>query len=283
MDKLGILGPPGTHSEAAALYLENLLHSGRETVVYDEIFEALRAVETGDVTAALVPVENSLEGSINITLDVLASVDDLCVTRELIWPVHNFLVGKGEKRQIKKIYSHPQPISQCRQYILNNYPAAEIVTVSSTAKAAQAAAAADAADGVAAICTARAGALNNLNIFARHIEDNSANSTRFLEIARRSEQTAPVHSDKMLIICNIDGKKAGTLCDVLQEFARRGINLTRIESRPARTQLGEYIFFFDLETDMPPHIRRAAVTAVRQKSIWLKELGEFPVITAQDT
>lgn len=280
MDKLAILGPQGTHSEAAALYLENLLHLNRERVVYAEIYDALQAVKETRVAAALVPVENSLEGSINITLDVLSTTDDLCVTRELVWPVHNCLAGKGEKQNIKKIYSHPQPISQCRRYITNNFSQAEIVAVSSTAKAAQIVAAADTADGAAAICTARACELNRLTVFDRNIEDNPTNSTRFLEISRRRERQAAQNSDKMLVICNIDGEKAGTLCDVLQEFAKRGINLTRIESRPARTKLGEYIFFLDLATDTAPHIRREAVSAVRQKSIWLKELGGFPVIKA---
>ena len=111
-----------------------------------------------------------------------------------------------------------------------------------------------------------------------------ANSTRFFEVARQgSTGSAPSASggDKVLVICQIDGSRAGSLVDVLLEFSRRGINMTRIESRPARTQLGDYIFFFDLDTDAGEEMLAEAIAAVRAKCSWLKNLGRFPVLTAK--
>ena len=127
MKKMGILGPKGTHSEAAAYYLNGVLGTPCEMVEYGEIFEALAAVSEGEVETALVPVENSLEGAVNITLDMLARSDDLRVLQELIWPVHNQLMAMPGVKDIRRIFSHPQPISQCRAYLRDHCPMAELV------------------------------------------------------------------------------------------------------------------------------------------------------------
>ena len=281
MERMGILEPRGTHSEAAAIKLNGILTAKVELVIFKEIFEVLHAVEENKIDAAFVPVENSLEGSINITLDTLAH-NDFIVTRELIYPVHNFLMAReGVKLSaVKKIFSHAQPISQCRKYLQKNFPNAEIISTSSTARAAETVANSEIVEGCAAICTERGGTLNGLQILAREIQDNLANSTRFLEVRRRPKNfnVFKTFGDKNSIICQIDGSKAGALHEVLGEFARRNINMTRIESRPARTELGAYIFFFDLEVDNFRRQLFESVEAVRRKSIWLKNLGIFPVI-----
>ena len=159
MEKMGVLGPLGTHSEAAAHYLTSLLPEQRELVVYPDIFAVIQAVETGEVDFCLVPVENSLEGAINITLDTLARSDDLQVMRELIWPVHNQLMARPGVETVRRIYSHPQPISQCWGYLQAHYPDAEVVKVSSTARAAELVAREPVENGAAAICTRRGGGL----------------------------------------------------------------------------------------------------------------------------
>ena len=181
-------------------------------------------------------------------------------------------------------FSHAQPLSQCRSYLQQQYPAAELVATASTAKAARLVAASRMDEGCAAICTKRAGELYGLQTLAVEIQDNMANCTRFFEVRRASglRPTAGEVLDKVLIICQIDGQRAGSLCDVLQEFARCSVNMTRIESRPARTELGAYIFFFDLETSTSRKNLEASIEAVRKKSIWLKNLGEFPVIVAKN-
>ena len=282
MKKMGVLGPLGTHSEAAAQYLSRLLPERPELLVYPDIFAVIQAVEDGEVDSCLVPVENSLEGAINITLDTLARSADLFVESELIWPVHNQLMARPGTQKICRIYSHPQPISQCRGYLQQHYPQAELIKVASTARAAEIVAQEPRGMGAAAICTERGGELNGLVTVAKEIQDNMANATRFFELRRvTAAPQAPIGpAQKMLVICEIDGQKAGALYDVLKEFADRGVNMTRIESRPARTELGAYIFFFDLEVADNEAALREAVAAVARKSKWLKDLGSFPVVRA---
>lgn len=282
MKKMGVLGPWGTHSEAAAQYLSRLLPERPELLVYPDIFAVIQAVEDGEVDSCLVPVENSLEGAINITLDTLARSDDLFVASELIWPVHNQLMARPGTQKICRIYSHPQPISQCRGYLQQHYPEAELIKVASTARAAEIVAKEPRGMGAAAICTKRGGELNGLVTVATEIQDNMANATRFFELRRvTAAPQAPIGpAEKMLVICEIDGQKAGALYDVLKEFADRGVNMTRIESRPARTELGAYIFFFDLDVADNEEALRTSVEAVARKSKWLKDLGSFPVVRA---
>lgn len=282
MKKMGVLGPLGTHSEAAAQYLSRLLPERPELLVYPDIFAVIQAVEDGEVDSCLVPVENSLEGAINITLDTLARSDDLFVASELIWPVHNQLMARPGTQKICRIYSHPQPISQCRSYLQQHYPEAELIKVASTARAAEIVAKEPRGMGAAAICTKRGGELNGLVTVAAEIQDNMANATRFFELRRvTAAPQAPIGpAEKMLVICEIDGQKAGALYDVLKEFADRGVNMTRIESRPARTELGAYIFFFDLDVADNEEALRTSVAAVARKSKWLKDLGSFPVVRA---
>jgi len=271
---MGVLGPAGTHSEAAAVYLKKETGEDYRLVLYADIFDCLQAVENGDVDSALVPVENSLEGAINITLDTLARSGSLTVWRELIWPVHNQLLAR-RRGEIKRIYSHAQPISQCRDFLQKHYPQAELIKVASTARAAEIVAESPADSGSAAIATARAGEILGLVPIAKEIQDSAANCTRFFQVGREVLNFLP--KEKLLIICQIDGQKAGALFEVLKEFAQRGINMTRIESRPARTELGAYIFFFDLEYHDAPQLA-ASLAAVEKKSIWLRNLGTFPVL-----
>ncbi len=279
MTRMGILGPKGTHSEAAGRYLQHYLQNKSELVLYDDIFDCLRAVELRQIDTAFVPVENSLEGSVNITLDMLAHSDSLRVVRELIWPVHNYLMARPGTKTVRRVFSHPQPISQCWTFLKSNYPQAECVKTASTARAAQLVAGQNPEAGWAAICTRRAGELNGLVTVAAEIQDNMANCTRFFEVQRRSAPVPRDHADKVLIICQIDGSRSGALCEILEEFARRRVNMTRIESRPARTKLGDYIFFFDLDTRTDPQNLQDSIQAVANKCIWLKNLGAFPVYT----
>ena len=281
MKKIGLLGPKGTHSEEAALWLKKFLREDWRLEICADIFDVLTAVREQTFDAGLVPVENSLEGSINVTLDTLARSDTLTVARELVWPVKNFLLTKptANVQAVKKIFSHAQPLAQCRNFLRQNFPEAEIVSTASSARAAEIVT--EAKEIFAAIGTERAAKLNGLA--ATKIPADANNFTRFFEIRHRPRDAAPIETfdgDKILLICQIDGSRAGSLCDVLAEFARRNVNLTRIESRPARTIMGAYIFFFELDTDAGDDKLRDAIRAVYDKSIWLKNLGTFPVINA---
>ena len=185
------------------------------------------------------------------------------------------------KEDITTIYSHPQPLAQCRQYLKANFPKARLVSVASTAQAAEMVAQAGERGGTAAICTARAGEIYGLRAIAGEIQDSMVNCTRFYEIRRGPAPSLPeTEAGRALIICQIDGQRAGSLCEVLEEFAHRQVNMTRIESRPARTALGVYIFFFDLEVEAGRSRQplEDAIAAVRARSLWLKDLGRFPVL-----
>ena len=276
--KMGILGPVGTHSEAAALYLKTWRRRDAQLICFADIGECIHAAFEGAVDTAFVPVENSLEGAITVTLDMLAHTDALCVRREVIWPVHHYLMARAQGQGLRRIYSHAQPIAQCRDYLLRRYPQAELMRTASTARAAEIVGASSPADGAAAICTRRAGELHGLIEVAGEIEDRGSNCTRFFEIARVGAIPPPAEPpDTILCICRLDGTRPGALYEVLGEFARRGVNLTRIESRPARTELGAYIFFFDLDAHCDPAVLRAAIDAVEGRSVWVKIAGAFPV------
>ena len=281
--KMGVLGPVGTHSEAAARYLMAWQSMDREIVCFGDIGECLHAVETGAVDSAFVPVENSLEGAIAVTLDTLARSDTLRVRREVIWPVHNYLMARHSDGEIRVVYSHAQPIAQCRDFLLQHYPQAELIKTASTARAAEIVGASPVDAGAAAICTRRAGALNGLVEIAGRIEDRGSNCTRFFEVVRDGAAMSHAEAaDTVLLVCQIDGTRPGALYDVLGEFAHRAVNLTRIESRPARTELGAYLFFFDLDAHSAADAVRASIDAVAEKSVWLKVLGVFPVHTAHN-
>ncbi|EAX47127.1 Prephenate dehydratase [Thermosinus carboxydivorans Nor1] len=269
---VGYLGPRGTHSEEVAL----CLYRGEKGrfIPFASIDAAIRAVETGEVMECLVPVENSLEGSVNITLDTLAHDVNLFITREMVWPVkHNLLVKAGTKH-INVVVSHPQALAQCRHYLARFYPGVELKPVESTAEAAYLVA--SGAKNHAAIASLRAGEIYGLETVAADIQDNPNNYTRFIVLAQRP---ADVRSGrrKTSVVCQINGERPGSLCDVLQEFARRNVNLTKIESRPARTGLGVYIFFLDIDGDIDDDNVHAAVSAVKLKSLWFKNLGSYPV------
>lgn len=281
--RMGYLGPAGTHSEAAARFLLGQQSVSAELVPFADIYAAMSATTSGQVDTCLVPVENSLEGAINITLDTLAGGNRLVVEREFVWAVHNQLLGRGEASQAQTIYSHPQPFSQCREWLRRHCPKARLVETASTAAAARFAAQADPGARVAAIGTERAAELYGLAVLARDIEDNPHNYTRFYELRHAEPQRLPDgRTGKALVICDLDGSKPGALYSVLGEFAGRGINLSRIESRPCRTQFGEYLFFFDLIVEPGNRAAlRESIDAVRRRCLWLRDLGEFPVSASE--
>ena len=232
--------------------------------------------------SALVPAENSIEGAVNITLDTLAERDDLQIQRELIWDIHHQLMARCPAEEVRAIYSHPQPLAQCRRFLKERFPMARLLTTASTARAAKIVA--GGAEGAAAICTTRAGELYDLTPIATEIQDDMRNCTRFYQLRRPPFPPLPDGAaGRAAIVCQIEGGKAGSLCDVLLEFSSRQVNMTRIESRPARTALGIYIFFFDLEIEAGRSRTplEDAVAAVRKKSLWLKDLGRFPVLGKQ--
>lgn len=272
--KLAFLGPHGTNSEEAAICMNKICKKNMELVACDTIYDAIWAVAKNKVDYCLVPVENSIEGSVRITLDTLAHDVDLKIEAELVWSVHNQLLVKNANVPIHTIISHAQPLAQCREYLKTHYPNVKIEAVASTARAAEKVS--RLGEGYAAIATKSAGNLYNLQLIDSDIQDKEDNFTRFILLTKRENDEKLATPANMMLICQIDGR-AGSLYELLGDFAKRKVNMTRIESRPARTGLGEYIFFIEIDVDVEAKILQEALEAVEKKCFWLKNLGAFPV------
>lgn len=269
MTRLAYLGPPGTFTEEAALRYQaaaQLLPFASEAAVAS-------AVESGMADEGVLAIENSLEGSVTRTLDVLIHETQLIIRHELILPIeHCLIVPPGTTAEdVRVIYSHPQGLNQCRKFTERCFP-----------KAAQEAALSNAAaveemlgvEGGAAIGPAQAAALYDAQVLARGIQDNPHNQTRFVVLG--STDSEPTGRDKTSIAFTVAHDRPGTLVDVLHEFADRAINLTKIESRPSREELGIYIFLVDLEGHRSEPAVAEALAAVEAKAFFFRVLGSYP-------
>ena len=266
--RIGALGPEGSYSEKAAL----LWSRGRPeaTLVYFNDFEGvLEAVQAGRLEAGIVPVENSLEGAVTVVMDLLFRLD-VVIVGEVNVPIRHCLVGRGEG-EVKVILSHPQALAQCRQYLREHYPEAEIRTTGSTSHAARLA---QEFPEMAAIAGADTAEKYGLHILAREIQDASDNVTRFIAAARK--MAAATGRDKTSLVIYLDRDRPGALFSILEEFAKHNINLTRIESRPSRKGLGDYYFYIDLEGHIDDSAIEQAITSIKEKAAMVRVLGSYP-------
>ena len=272
MPKLGFLGPKGTFShEAANEYLKRKTDYTAHD--YASIPEIILAVDRGELDEAIVPIENSLEGAINVTLDVLAFEVDLMIKAEVVINIcPNLLVKKGtDPANIKCIVSHPQALGQCRKYISANYPGAEVKSAYSTAGAAEAVV--NGNGDIAAIGSLTVAEMYGLDVIASGIQDGYNNMTRFVVLSKTDG--IKTGSDKTSIVFSTEDKP-GSLYRVLDIFNLWDINMTRIESRPAKNRLGKYIFFVDIQGHRDDADIRDALTMVKRKTSFFKFLGSYP-------
>lgn len=271
----GYLGPRGTFSEEAAMLYCNEEDELVPLPSFNEIFDSLK---TGKVTRGVIPVENSLEGAVNLCMDLLYTSSFVEVVGEIVLPVKQYLMApKGMRiRDIKELYSISQVIGQSNSYINEYLPDAEIYF---TASSAQAAELVKEKEGRALIGSRRLSELYDLEILAEEIQDSSNNYTRFFVIANQLDvENGFPELDKEYktsIICAPTVNKAGVLYNILGEFKREEINLTRIESRPSKRQLGEYIFYIDMEGHQKNRHVRIALEGVKQKSSFFRILGSY--------
>ncbi len=278
MKRIGFLGPKGTFSHEALIeYVGN--NKDFIPCDYSSIPDILIAAHNGEIDEAIVPVENSIEGAINATLDMMAGAGDLLIHSEIIINIRqNLLVRKGmKKEEIKCILSHPQPLGQCREYLNKEFPKAEIKAVYSTAGAAI-----EVAKGCgdcAAIGSIVSAKEYGLEVLFKNIQDGSNNLTRFVVLAKNdSERTG---NDKTSIVFStLD--KPGCLYSILDIFNLWDINMTRIESRPAKDRLGRYIFFVDIKGHRKDEDVRDALTMIRRKTSFYKFLGSYPEYVLDD-
>jgi prephenate dehydratase len=273
--RTGYLGPPGTFAEEALL----ALGTATEAVPYPTVVDCFRAVREGEVPEALVPIENSIEGSVNQTLDQLAAArDELKIRAEVVHPVRHHLIARRDlaPAELTRILSHPHATAQCQEYLRRHAPDAEIVAANSTADAVRTVSTSD--EPWAAIGTLRAADLYGCHVIAPDISDTDGNSTRFVLLGTEPAPAVGPGRFRTSIICALERDRPGALLAILQEFAMRAVNLSKLESRPTKTGLGRYLFFIDIdgsrERDLPVD---AAITAIEQQGVAkVSFLGSYP-------
>jgi prephenate dehydratase len=278
---VGFLGPPGTFTEEALRATLDERASGgieRRFVPYQAMQDTIEAVSTGEVDCAIVPIENSIEGSVSATLDVLAhEIDNLQIVREVRHPIRHCLLARPgvTLEQVTKVISHPHANGQCRIWLRQNLPGRPAEAANSTANAVERVA--SASEPWAAIGNRLAGATYGCQVLAADIEDHPDNETRFIFLARQRERQDWFEPYKTSIVCEIVKNQPGALLLILQEFAFRHINLSKVESRPSKRRLGDYIFIIDMEGKVDDAPVADALRCLCCKLPRLTVLGSYPV------
>jgi len=263
------LGPKGTFSETAAMKHFGLAAEGAPMPSIDEVY---RAVQAGTSDFGVVPVENSTEGAVGRSLDLMPQ-SPLKVCGEVLIPVHHHLMSKGagDLAAIRRVFSHSQSLAQCHEWLNANLPKAERIAVASNAEAARRASEEPAS---AAVAGDAAATHYGLAIHASNIEDEPNNTTRFLVMG--NYEPRPTGRDKTSLVLSAKNR-AGAVYEMLTPFARRGVSMTKFESRPSRVALWDYLFFVDIEGHRDdPHVAEA-LTEVGGIAGYLKVLGSYPM------
>jgi len=265
--RVAYLGPEHTYSHQAALG-----HFGASAafVPQSSIPAVFQALEKDWVEFGVVPVENSTEGSVTTTLDLLIDAP-LLIVGEILLPIRHALMSlSGKPAEIRRIYSHQQSLAQCRGYLAANYPHCEQEALSSNALAAKRAAEEPSS---AAIASAEAAAAYGLKVIAEGIQDSAQNTTRFLVLGKHPVPRSG--ADKTTVLFAV-ADKVGALNEALGLFARNGINMSKIESRPMRSRPWEYLFFVDLKGHREDAKLKRALTALGRRTLFLKACGSYP-------
>ena len=270
----GYFGPAGTFTHQALLTLPA---QRGEALPYPTVGQALQAVRDGEVTAVLVPIENSVEGGVSATLDNLTYGDPLVITREILLPVQFTLFGRPGTRlaDVKHVLTHPHAAAQCRSWLASHLPDAAVTEGGSTA-----AAAAEVADPGsrfdAAICARVAGEMYRLSPLAEGIADNADAVTRFVLVSRPGPVGSPTGADKTTMVLFMRENHPGALLEILEQFASRGVNLSRIESRPTKRTLGDYCFSVDAEGHVDDARVAEALMGLHRVCAEVVFLGSYP-------
>ncbi len=272
---IAFLGPEGTFSEEALL--AHLPAGEYHPFPYPSIRDVLKAVQAGEAPLGIVPIENSLEGSVVVTLDSLAfGFDDLRIVREVTWQVHQQLIARRpvDFDRVTKIISIPHAYGQCREFIREHLDGVEHEATDSTAEAVRRVSRVDRP--WVAIGTRLAAEMYECVVVAPDVDDAPDNRTRFVFVSRDEAPQDAGDNFKTSIVCGIDQDQPGSLLMILSEFAYRYVNLTKVESRPSKQGLGDYIFFIDMvgRASDPPIAQ--ALSCLGCKLTWLKVLGSYP-------
>jgi prephenate dehydratase len=277
--RVAFLGPAGTFTEEA---LRASAPGPVDEVPYPSIYETVMAVHDGQADMAVVPIENSLEGSVTTTLDLLAGeAADVQIAKEFVLPVSHNLIVREELTlgRITRVISHPQATPQCARFLRERLPQAERVAAGSTADAARTVA--ESTEPWAAIGSRLAAELYGAIVLVEGIEDHTGNETRFVWLGRDGHDALGEPSKTSIVFWGFNDVSPGALVDVLTELSSRGINLTKIESRPRRVGgLGHYMFFTDLEGAASDPPVQEALAALRARVRVMKVLGSYPAAAA---
>ncbi|MDI6869950.1 MAG: prephenate dehydratase [Bacillota bacterium] len=278
-DRLGYLGPHGTLSEEAAERFASALGVPPDGLVaHVSVPAALDDVRAGNTRWAVVPAENSLEGSVGLTWDYLISTAELAIAGEAVLPVVHHLLGKRGLKlgSVIAVLSHQQALGQCRAFLQSRLPRAKQYETASTAEAARVVSVNELP--LAAVGSERAARLYGLDILERNIQDVAENATRFLLVGRAAEPVEPTGCDRTSLVCALERDRPGALYQMLGVFAARGINLSRLESRPARKQLGEYVFLIDAEGHAAVEPLAGALAELKEQGSLLRIIGSYPAV-----
>ncbi len=284
--RAGYFGPEGTNTQEALL--ADTVNVELDTVPLPTIYDTVMAVHDGAVDTALVPIENSLEGSVNATLDALAmETDDVMIVGEVVQPIRHCLIARTslELSEIETVVSHPQANAQCARFIRTRLPQARVLAGSSTADAVRVVAGHDGP--WAALGNRLAAERYGCLVLRAGVEDVAENETRFVWLARAgtapggprvlaSGETPLGPWKTAVVFWGVGSEAPGWLVACLSEFAQRGVNLTRIESRPRKQGLGRYMFFVDMEGHEDDPAVAAGLDGLRGHVERLKVLGSYP-------
>lgn len=270
------LGPPGTNAETAAIAYANWLAAttGQAPLLcpYPSIAQTLKAVAQGETQLAVVPVENSIEGSVTVTLDSLWQLGNVQIQQALVLPIVHALISQAKSLDsIQTVYSHPQALSQCQEWLDQHLPNAQLIPSNSTTEALNSL---DQDSSIAAIAAPRAAELYRQPILVHPINDYPDNCTRFWVVSLTPSTQGTHTSLGLSTAANIPG----ALVKLLQVFAERGINLSRIESRPTKRSLGDYLFFMDLEADLHDALLQSALVELESYTETLKIFGSYSLL-----
>jgi prephenate dehydratase len=275
---VGYLGPPGTFTEEALMTQADL--GSAQLVPFASVGDVLAATEAEQVDVGFVPIENSIEGAVTQTVDALVFQHRLLIQREVVIPVRMQLVGPAglELDEIDRVMAFPFAEAQCRAFLASKLATAEVVPAHSNAEAARRLAE-DGAPRTAAISTTLAARLYGLEIIAADVEDHPDNSTRFVAVAREGIP-APTGHDRTSIACFQKVDVPGSLQSILGNFSARGIQLSKLESRPTKKGLGDYCFIIDLEGHVSDEVVADCLRNLHANLAELVFLGSYPAAGA---
>lgn len=272
--KIGYLGPPGSYSHEVAYQYSINVQTATQLIALPTFSAIIEGVEQGVINSGVIPIENSTHGAVAAAMDSLVHLNNGTVCREIVIDIeHCLLSSGGAASEIKYVFSHEQAIGQCYEFFHNRYPRIEFIQCGSTSQACEMAKKSGSAYG--AIAGKPAAKLYDLTVVAENIQDNNFNQTRFLIIGDKA--LAATGRDKTSIVFAFHDDCPGSLFAVLKAFALRSINLTRIESRPAKHTMGKYIFYIDFNGHVENDSCALALQEITAQVSWLKILGSYPI------